>query len=216
MERRGLIVLVALLALGGGSGYALSAQTGEDDASSGVGAPLPARSPSVPVEPTQEPVPDPDDPALRPGIALTTQTLGSGRFAVDVPVPVGWRTNDRATNAAKWKQPGTSNNTYVMRVEQITSRDLGTAAAIDLRVARVRAEQDDVEPISRGVDSLEYTYRSDEGTARHTFMRWVDLDEDGTADLEIVVHGRERDVPGTSDLIERVASGVRPADGGSG
>ena len=42
-------------------------------------------------------------------------------------------------------------------------------------------------------------------------MRWVDTDADGQADVEIVVHGRERDVPGTSDLIERVAAGLRGA-----
>ena len=32
--------------------------------------------------------------------------------------------------------------------------------------------------------------------------------------VEIVVHGRERDVPGTRDLIQRVAEGMRGASGG--
>ena len=40
-------------------------------------------------------------------------------------------------------------------------------------------------------------------------MRWLDLDASGQADVEIVVHGRERDVPGTRDLIRRVADGMR-------
>ena len=35
-----------------------------------------------------------------------------------------------------------------------------------------------------------------------------------TADVEIVVHGRERDVEGTSDLIRRVADGMEGAGGG--
>ena len=60
---------------------------------------------------------------------------------------------------------------------------------------------------ARGADSLEYTYRSNEGNARHSFMRWLDLDASGQADVEIVVHGRERDVLGTRDLIRRVAEG---------
>ncbi len=64
------------------------------------------------------------------------------------------------------------------------------------------------EILDRGPNSLEYTYRSNEGNARHSFMRWVDTDADGQADVEIVVHGRERDVPGTSDLVERVAAGL--------
>ena len=42
-------------------------------------------------------------------------------------------------------------------------------------------------------------------------MRWLDLDRSGQADVEIVVHGRERDVAGTSDLIMRVSEGMRGA-----
>ena len=39
----------------------------------------------------------------------------------------------------------------------------------------------------------------------------LDLDRSGQADVEIVVHGRESDVEGTSDLIRRVAEGMRGA-----
>ena len=45
-------------------------------------------------------------------------------------------------------------------------------------------------------------------------MRWLDLDQSGQADVEIVVHGRERDVAGARDLIRRVAEGMRGATGG--
>ena len=68
--------------------------------------------------------------------------------------------------------------------------------------------------IDRGSATLEYTYRSNENNARHTFMSWLDLDASGQADVEIVVHGREQDVPGTRDLIRRVSAGMRGATGG--
>ncbi|WP_210439186.1 hypothetical protein [Nocardioides xinjiangensis] len=213
MEWRGPAVLVALLAVGAGSGYAASAQSRDTTLGTGVPAPVPAQRPEMPVEAPRPYRTDPDDPPLRPGIPLAPETVGTGKFEISFPAPVGWSTNANATNEWKWKQPGTSNNTYVMRVEQIQSQDITIEDAIDIRIDRLGAEQEDVVIVDRGADSLEYTYRSNEGNARHSFMRWLDLDASGQADVEIVVHGRERDVPGTRDLIRRVAEGMGGAGG---
>jgi hypothetical protein len=214
VEWRGLVVLVALLAIGAGGGYAASAQIRDASPGSGVAAPVPAQRPEIPVEAPRPYATDPDDPALEPGLEMAPATLGTGKFEITFPAPVGWRTNANASNEWKWKKPGTSNNTYVMRIEQIDSQDITIEDAIDIRIERLRAEQEDVEILDRGAASLEYTYRSNEGNARHSFMRWLDLDLSGQADVEIVVHGRERDVAGTRDLIERVAEGMRGAGGG--
>lgn len=211
MGWRGPVSMVALAVAGSGLGYAASAQERDSSPGTGVAGPVVVDGTRLPVDPPSPVVRDPDDPPLQPGIALTTGSLGSGRFMITFPVPEGWRSNTNATNEAKWKEPGTSNNSYVMRIEQITSQDLTIEQAVDNRVARLRAEQDDVDFRERGADSLEYVYRSNEGNARHSFMRWIDLDTDGQADVEIVVHGRERDVAGTRDLIERVATGMRAA-----
>lgn len=213
MEWRGPAVLVALVALGAWSGYAASGQSRETTIGEGVAAPVPAQRPEMPVEAPAPYAQDPDDPPLQPGIAMTTGRLGSGKFELTFPIPVGWRTNANASNEWKWKQPGTSNNSYVMRIEQINSQDITIPDAIDIRVERLRDEQEDVVIVDRGAASLEYTYRSNEGNARHSFMHWLDLDASGQADVEIVVHGRERDVPGTRDLIRRVAAGMRGASG---
>ena len=168
----------------------------------------------MPVEAPQPPVPDPTDPPLEPDIAMAPQKVGTGKFEITFPAPVGWSTNANASNEWKWKKPGTSNNTYVMRIEQINSQDITIQDAINIRIERLRAEQDDVVIVDRGAETLEYTYRSNEGNARHSFMRWLDLDASGQADVEIVVHGREKDVPGTRDLIRRVAEGMQGAGGG--
>ena len=207
-------MLVALLALGAGGGYAASAQSRDTTIGTGVPAPVPAQRPEMPVEAPRPYAPDPDDPPLEPGIEMTTTTRGTGKFEITFPAPVGWTTNANATNEWKWKKPRTSNNTYVMRIEQIDSQDITIEDAIDIRIERLEREQADVDILERGADSLEYTYRSNEGNARHSFMRWLDLDLSGQADVEIVVHGRERDVPGARDLIRRVADGMRGASGG--
>jgi hypothetical protein len=214
MDRRGPAVLVALVVVGAGSGYAAAAQIRDTTIGVGVPAPVPAERPELPIEAPRPLTPDPDDPPLLPGIAMTTSTLGAGKFEISFPAPVGWSTNANATNEWKWKKPGTSNNTYVMRIEQIDSQDITIEDAIDIRIERLRAEQQDVVIGDRGADTLEYTYRSNEGNARHSFMRWLDLDESGQADVEIVVHGREVDVDGARDLIRRVGDGMRGASGG--
>jgi hypothetical protein len=214
VEWRGPAVLVTLLAIGAGGGYAASAQSRDSSIGSGVATPVPAQAPEMPVEAPQPPVPDPTDPPLEPDIEMAPQKVGTGKFEITFPAPVGWSTNANASNEWKWKKPGTSNNTYVMRIEQINSQDITIQDAINIRIERLRAEQDDVVIVDRGAETLEYTYRSNEGNARHSFMRWLDLDQSGQADVEIVVHGRERDVPGTSDLIRRVAEGMRGAIGG--
>lgn len=203
-----------LLAIGVGGGYVASAQSRDGSIGSGVPAPVPARAPEMPVEAPQPPVPDPDDPPLRPGIEMAPETRGTGKFEITFPAPVGWSTNASASNEWKWKNPGTSNNTYVMRIEQINSQDITIEDAINIRIERLRDEQEEVVIVDRGAETLEYTYRSNEGNARHSFMRWLDLDASGQADVEIVVHGRERDVAGTEDLIRRVAEGMEGAGGG--
>jgi hypothetical protein len=214
MQWRGPAVLVALLAIGTGSGYAASGSTRDTTVGVGVPSPVPAARPEMPIEAPKPYEPDPDDPPLRPDLALTPARLGVGKFEITFPAPSGWTRNANASNEWKWKQPGTSNNSYVMRIEQINSQDITIEDAIDIRIERLRDEQQDVVIVDRGGDSLEYTYRSNEGNARHSFMRWLDLDASGQADVEIVVHGRERDVAGTRDLIRRVGDGMRGATGG--
>ena len=213
MEWRGPAVLVALLAIGTGTGYAAAGQARDTTLGAGPAVPVEAASPSIPVQAPRPFAEDPGDPPLRPDLEMAPATLGSGKFEITFPAPVGWSLNANATNEWKWKKPGTSNNTYVMRIEQINSQDITIEDAIDIRVERLRNEQEDVEIVGRGADSLEYTYRSNEDNARHSFMHWLDLDHSGQADVEIVVHGRERDVRGARDLIQRVADGMRGASG---
>lgn len=211
MRGRGAGAVVLLLVIGLMSGYAASLALAGEPRPSGVAEPVTASRPRLPVETTVPAVPDPDDAALVPGIELTEETVDGGKLQIVHPVPVGWQANRRSANETKWKQPRTSNNTYVLRVAQVTSERETVETLLEERISTLSAGQDGFRVVARGPGWLEYTYRSDEGTARHSFIRWLDLDGDalGLADLEIVVHGRERDVPGTRDLVRRIAEGAR-------
>ena len=216
MEWRGPAVLVALLAIGAGGGYAASAQTRDTTIGAGVPAPVPAeRAGDAASRRRVRPCPTRTTPRSRRTSPMMPTTARHGQVRDHLPRSrSAGRTNANASNEWKWKEPGTSNNSYVMRIEQIDSQDITIEDAIDIRIERLRAEQEDVVIVDRGADSLEYTYRSNEGNARHSFMRWLDLDASGQADVEIVVHGRERRRPGTSDLIRRVAEGMQGAAAG--
>ncbi len=209
MGLRASVFLATCVVLGSGVGYAASSSARDSPIGSGVPAPVAAAGPSLPTDPVTPYEPDSTEPALQPDLPLTTDSFGSGDSRITYPVPQGWRKNPRATNEAKWKNPGTSNNTYVLRVEQITSQHVTVDAALTAHLEETEADQDDFVPVDRGTNWLEYTYRSDEGNARHSFIRWRDLDGDEEADVEIVVHGRAADVEGARALIRRVAEGVR-------
>lgn len=206
MGWRGPTALAALALLGGALGYGASLAAAPSSTGSGVAAPVAAEG-ALPAEPQERLASDPKDDPLEPDVPLEPVTLGSGQFALSVEVPAGWTSTQRAPNEWRWKAPGTSNNTYVLRVEQLTGQGLGIADAKAAEMERLDVEQDDVDFVEPSEpDALEYTYTSDERTRRHSFVRWVDVLGRGEADLEVVVHGREADVPGTSDLVARTAA----------
>lgn len=203
-------MLALLLVLGAVGGFALSRGLDGGAVVSGVAEPVVAASPSLPVDQGVVPHDDPTDAPLPSGVELTEATIGAGRSAITYPVPVGWKANHMSSNVVKWKKPKTSNNTYVMRVTDVRSRNQTIDEAIDTEIAEMRASEDGGFHLERrGDTSIEYTHVSTEGTLRHSFRGWVDLDEDGLADVDVVVHGREADVAGTSDLVGRVAEGMR-------
>lgn len=205
------MVLALLVVLGAAGGFGMS--RGLADASVGEGAaqPVGTEHPSPPGDEVIVPRDDPTDAPLLPDIELTEARLGTGRSAIVFPVPVGWKANYLSADVVKWKKPKTSNNTYVMRVTDVRSRNQTADAAIDTEIATMDAIENREKHFdlrSRSKKSIEYTYISTEGRLRHSFMSWVDLDEDGLVDAQVVVHGRDADVPGTSDLIERVVAGL--------
>ncbi len=65
-----------------------------------------------------------------------------------------------------------------------------------------------VEVVGRSTDYLAVTYRSSENRLRYNTFRWF-TDPGGTAaTFETSVYGRERDVEGLGDLLDKVSASV--------
>lgn len=207
---RGAVVgalVVATLAVGAAGGTALSiavAEPGRD-----ATGPVAAVSPSIPVDPAPVRRPDPDTPALEPGLGYADATIGAGTFAVAVRVPVGWKRIDLASDEAKWVMPGNRRNTFVLRIEQVDGQRQSIAVIKAQKIADVRRLTEDFRIVQETDTSVQLVY-VENGLVRHGNVRWVANPDPGLdqALVEISANGRERDQPGLLDLITRVGNGI--------
>lgn len=207
MRGRGIAAALLLLVVGLVGGYAAAYAFGPEPATSGEPEPVVA-SPSVPVDPRPTITAQPAVPALGTDLPMSEGRLGSGGFELVHPVPAGWSRISSSTNEVKWKQPGTPDETYVLRVGRLVSREDTLPEMVEDRIDDLREEKARFTIEERTANSLEFTYVSD-GFLRHGFLVWLDVRASGFADVEIAVNGRGIDAPGAEELITRVAAGMR-------
>lgn len=208
MTRRGPAALVAaLLVIGAVAGFAAAATLAGRSTDSSA-EPLSARSPSVPLS----------GPSVRPGpthaplptdLAMVEAAIGRVRFLV----PAGWARTVNAANEVKWKVRGNPDGTFVLRVEQVASLDLGVAEHRQAFAEELRRRETDVRILDPAGDddagTLEFTYVDDSRRLRHGFVRWLDLSDSGEADVEVAVSGRPEDEAGAAQLVARVSDSMR-------
>jgi hypothetical protein len=200
-------VLALLLAIGVAAGFGASWVLGENPTGDGTAVPVPA-SPSLPVDPVPELLPDPPTPALAEGIPLEPQTVGAGDFRMTLPVPKGWSFSENSLNEWQWRPPDQPDFGYVLRVEQVLSNRRSIEWTLDRRVDELREDESNVEVLGQTNDSLHFSFITS-NHLRHGYLRWLDLTGSDNAQVEIAVTGREVDDPGMADLIARVGSGIR-------
>ena len=213
MTRRRL-VLSALLLAGVGGGFVGSLAIAGGSSSSGTAAPVAAQSPSLPVDPVPELLPDPTTAALSPGIRLVRQQVGAGDVRMTVPVPRGWRFSVSSLHEWQWRPPDQPDFGYVLRVEQVLSNRRSIDWTLDRRVDELAEDGGDATILGRGADSLHFSHVTS-NHLRHVHVRWRDLTGSDNAQVEIAVTGRQVDDPGMADLIARVAAGVELARPGA-
>ena len=201
-------MLALLLALGAGGGFGASWALGDNPAAEGVATPIAAASPSLPVDPKPELFPDPDFPALAPGIRLVEQRVGTGDFGLSLKVPAGWRFTTNSLTEWQWRPQDFQTFGYYMRVEQVISNRRSIAWTLDRRIDELTEDEQSVKVLSQGNGRLHYTYVTS-NHLRHGFLTWLDLTGSDNAQVEIAVTGRAADVPGMSELIGRVADSMR-------
>ncbi len=207
------MLLTALLVLGGIGGYAGSYAIDSRPDSGGVAAPVEA-TPTIPADVIPEIAPDPDNPPLRRGLELTTDTIGLGMTLTEFPVPKGWQRIQLNSNELKYKAPGYPDNTYILRVEEVGSDNRTIDSILRSTVSDVRSDTVNFTQVARTENSVEYTYiSSKDAHFRHAFRIWLDMQGNGTADLEFAITGRAVDAAGMEELIGLVADGARLVNG---
>src|SRR5690606_27665151 len=96
---------------------------------------------------------------------------------------------------------------YGMRVKIVNAR-MTPPEMVEQKLAALEETEDDVEVIGRSADTLAVTYRSAENRLRYNTFRWFTEPGVGFATFETSVFGRERDVDGLTDLLDKVAASV--------
>jgi hypothetical protein len=205
---RGLAVLGLMLAIGVAAGFGSSLVVAEHPSSSGAAAPVVARSPSLPVDPVPELLPDPTHAPLQPGLELVEQQVGSGDFQMTVPVPKGWDFFTNSLNEWQWRPPDQPSFGYVLRVEQVLSNRRSIDWTLDRRIDELDEDEDNVDILDQTDDSLHFTYVTS-NHLRHGYLTWRDLTGSDNAQVEIAVTGRAVDDAGMADLIARVSAGTK-------
>ncbi len=201
-------MVAALLAMGAGGGFAVSWGLTEGATGDGVAAPVAAQSPSLPIDPVPDLLPDARTPPLEPSVELVRQRVGSGPFQMSVPAPKGWTFFTNSLNEWQWRPPDDADFGYYLRVEQVLSNRRSITWTLDNRIAELDEDEDNMVVVERTEDSLHYTYVTS-NHLRHGFLAWRDLTGSDNAQLEVAVTGRKVDVDGMSDLVARVADGTR-------
>ena len=210
MRVRWIGLALALVLVGGGAGYALG-QSREDEPASISAGPVPAESPSYPVN-EYDVLPDPGIAPLATDLPLHTAKFRTGGLRMTASVPVGWR---RALleggDAWNFADPDNPPNTYLLRVGFVSGRVSLTVA----RETRIAALEDaeahgNLEHLvveDRADDGFTATYL-DDGHQRVTMERFLPQGDSGQTYATVAVTGRETDRVGMADLQERVVASV--------
>jgi hypothetical protein len=218
------LLLATLVGVGGGlgAGYLRQPQA----ASGGTATPMPAVSPSVPIDPPPSQRPFAEDisyPALEPGLEFRRLRMSNSQQAWVVPVPRGWGGFDVDTGAPvprrEWTgydelrfrpQDEPDEGGFSLRVKVVNSRltpnDMVLAKRAGLRTFDV------IEWLGQTEESLRFTYRTASDRLRHNYFRWFAAPGSSEATLEMSVVGRERDVPGLEALFAAFTSTVRAVE----
>ena len=207
MTGRRLLALGLLLVLGAAAGFGSSMAVAEHPTSSDAASPLTAQSPSLPVDPVPELLPDSTHPALSPGLALVRQTVGTGDVRMTLPVPKGWVFSVNSLNEWQWRPPVQPDYGYVQRVEQVLSNRRSIDWTLDRRIDELDEDEDNLTVLDQTADSLHFSYVLS-NHLRHGHLTWLDLTGSDNAQVELAVTGRRIDDAGMADLIARIAAGI--------
>lgn len=201
-------MFLVLLLLGALAGYAWAASGQEEGPSRFTDAsPVPAESPAFPVEPEEPYAEDVDMAALQSALDYQRETIGDAPFQYSYRRPADWIPSNLQSGERTFVPPDRMEGGYGMRVKIVNAR-MTPPEMVAQKLAALEATEQDVEVIGQGAAFLSITYRSGENRLRYNTFRWFNEPGVGFATFETSVYGRERDVDGLSDLLDKVAASV--------
>jgi hypothetical protein len=217
-------LLAATVGVAGGLGVGYLRQP--QPASGGTATPLPASSPSLPVDPPTTQLPfaeDIDYPPLEPGLVFKPLRMANSQQAWRVPVPIGWEAfnvdTDEEVPRKDWQgydelrfrpKDEPQEGGYSLRVKLVNSR---LTPAQMVAAKRVGLENEEIiQYLDQQSDFLQFTYRTSGNHLRYNYFQWFAARGSSEATLEMSVVGREVDVPGLDALFAAFESTLEEID----
>lgn len=209
MGVRGLGAVLALALVGAAGGFAVGNVLRAEPTAVAEATPVPASSPSLPVDPERPFAPDIDYPPLQPGLTYKRHTLGASPFEWAYSAPTDWAPYQEDTEEIRWRPPDEPVvGGFSMRVKRTTEHK-SKSDMVAQKLAAMLAGYDDVEVLGRTDDLLSFSYRdATRNTRRFNTFRWFSVPGETEARFEMSVVGREVDRAGLADLLEQVSRSV--------
>lgn len=206
--------IIALAVVGTVVGYLAGLWSHDEPNESGKATPLMASSPSAPIDPPVKIKPDNDYPPLGVDLEYEDATLGSGDFAVTLPVPTGWEGHPIAAGETRWYPSDADPNTmYALRVKQVSGEHTAVESMVEKKERALDSASSvkDFEVLSKSSDTLTVSYvDADSKLLRVQILRWIEPRGSGEAEIEIAVAGRMVDRNGLDRLIDYVSDRIAP------
>ncbi len=210
MRARWVGLMLVLALLGAAGGYGLGTLDHDEPATIAQAEPVPAQSPSIPVDPPPTFAPDIDYPPLGTQLDYRPHRIGDPPYQWEYDAPQGWVMTTQDLDELRWRPAGEPvTGGFSLRVK-LVSEHKTPQEMVDQKRTAVLAIYDDVEIIDQSEDELFFTYREPTAqTQRYDIFRWFTAPGGSEADFEMSVVGRAVDEPGLHDLLDHVAVSVR-------
>jgi len=211
MTWRGLAALLLLAAVGGVAGYFVADLRDPEPTTASTAEPLPAESPSIPIDPERPFAKDITYPALQPGLEYVSHKIGDPPFQWTYDTPIGWKQTDDnlGPNEIRWRPPGEPDvGGFSMRVK-LTTEHKTKQQMVDQKLAAMQAGWEDVVVLGQTDDLLSFSYREPTtNTQRFNTFGWFSLPGEDEATFEMSVVGRSVDRAGLDELFDRVSASI--------
>jgi len=211
MGARGLGVVLLLALLGVGGGYAWAQHREPTPVTFRDAGPVPASSPSLPVDPVRPYAADIPYPPLLPSLTYKRHVIGSPGFQWTYRAPRGWVRTEEYDNEYRWRPRGEPEiGGYSLRVK-IASEHKTREQMVAQKLAAMQAGYQDVEIIGQTTDLLSFSYRDAvRNTQRFNTFMWFSIPGETEAKFEMSVVGRSVDRAGLDDLLATVSRSISP------